>query len=421
MTAAPPWIAKCTNDAYLHSALQTLAARERARYLARVSAELEEDSPHTRLLSRLLRSQKDTPPSVKLSKYYSVSIGNSTRNMHRNRYADIHPYDRTRVVVAPIFSEENSPGMYLNASWVQERFGHKWWIASQAPLPHTAHTFLSLLYQPSTVPPASIVDTVSSPQQHVASRIRTIVQLTNNVEGGRRKAHPYFPTQVGQSMLISPENGDPSPALVITLKDRQVIEDAHCVWSTLSLSPLASESETRESRSTADNSVASNVVDGQHNSSLLKEQLGGPVVFHHLMYTSWPDHGVPEDEDRTSLLSFIRLVDNTNRDTSTATTTDGTPPHPDPPIIVGCSAGVGRTGSFIAISSLLRKFGFLPAPENPSLGYTLPPSPLNTPPLPEDDLVVQEIDSLREQRPGMVQRDEQAVLVYEILASAFAS
>ena len=52
----------------------------------------------------------------------------------------------------------------------------------------------------------------------------------------------------------------------------------------------------------------------------------------------------------------------------------------------------------------------------------LPLSPLG--PLPEElqgDMVAQEIDSLREQRPGMVQRDDQVVMIYETLIAAFIS
>ncbi len=88
----------------------------------------------------------------------------------------------------------------------------------------------------------------------------------------------------------------------------------------------------------------------------------------------------------------------------------------DPPIVAGCSAGVGRTGAFIALSSLLRSHKVLSPAKEPSPPQVLPPSPIG--PLPksvENDAVVKEIDSLREQRPGMVQRDEQVRLIYEML------
>ena len=93
---------------------------------------------------------------------------------------------------------------------------------------------------------------------------------------------------------------------------------------------------------------------------------------------------------------------------------------PDPPIMVGCSQAAG-TGTYIALSSI--SSNLLPPALRPILSYVqLPASPLG--PLPSDavnDMVVQEIDSLREQRPGMVQRAEQAALVYNLLADVNAS
>ncbi|XP_053717636.1 receptor-type tyrosine-protein phosphatase O isoform X2 [Synchiropus splendidus] len=61
----------------------------------------------------------------------------------------------------------------------------------------------------------------------------------------------------------------------------------------------------------------------------------------HLNYTSWPDHGVPTVNAIESILQFVLIVrQQANR------TKD--------PIIVHCSAGVGRTGTFIALDRLMQ-------------------------------------------------------------------
>jgi len=319
-----------------------------------------------------------------------VSVGSSRDIQECNRYLDITPYDRTRVVLSSRGVERGSApdGRYLNANWVRELAGGKWWIASQAPLPHTAHAFLSVMLSPIVHP------SVSRTPDAKTSRVRTIVQLTQNIESGMRKAHVYFPDAEGEEWVITPEDGHSAPPLKVTRRQSSYIEDANCLLSRVSVEPLG----------------------------------GQAIVFQHLLYASWPDHGVPTDDARASFLRFTRFVDEANRDLSSQSLLQSPPNKdeldPDPPIIVNCSAGVGRTGSFIALSSLLRKYGLLPPPASPlslnDSGWKVTPSPLG--PLPgelRDDLVAQEIDMLREQRPGMVQREGQVAFIYEMLVAAF--
>lgn len=61
-----------------------------------------------------------------------------------------------------------------------------------------------------------------------------------------------------------------------------------------------------------------------------------------LQFTTWPDHSVPEAP--SSLLAFVELV----QEQVQATQGKG-------PILVHCSAGVGRTGTFVALLRLLRQ------------------------------------------------------------------
>lgn len=291
---------------------------------------------------------------------------------------------------------DSGQGRYINASWVRELFGGKWWIATQAPLPHTAHAFLSLILQPATRPPQPLD---SSPSASKTSQIRTVVQLTQNVESGRPKAHAYFPSVVGHSQNFRPEPGAGRgvDTLKVTLLETKNIPEAHCIQSMVSVVPLSVHQEQE------------------------------PVIFRHMMYSAWPDHGVPSPEDRSCFMTFVRLVGQCNTDISKQHNANEM--DPDPPIMVNCSAGIGRTGSFIAISSLLRAHNLISFNEDsrtplasPIPFIPLPASPLG--PLPNEfnrDLVVQEVDSLREQRPGMVQRNEQILLIYEMLTAAFRS
>ena len=59
----------------------------------------------------------------------------------------------------------------------------------------------------------------------------------------------------------------------------------------------------------------------------------------HYQYTSWPDDEVPQFA--TSFLNFVRRVQKVH-DKSKGV-----------PLLVHCSAGVGRTGIFIALDTLL--------------------------------------------------------------------
>ncbi|XP_065904176.1 receptor-type tyrosine-protein phosphatase alpha-like [Dysidea avara] len=92
-------------------------------------------------------------------------------------------------------------------------------------------------------------------------------------------------------------------------------------------------------------------------------------------YVAWPDHGVPEYA--TGMLSFYRRI----RDFH-STTKD--------PMLVHCSAGVGRTGTFIALDIVLRQV--------------------------KNENVVDihnVINRLRHQRPQMVQSLEQYIFIHD--------
>uniref|UniRef100_A0A8D0L4V4 Tyrosine-protein phosphatase non-receptor type 20 n=1 Tax=Sphenodon punctatus TaxID=8508 RepID=A0A8D0L4V4_SPHPU len=109
--------------------------------------------------------------------------------------------------------------------------------------------------------------------------------------------------------------------------------------------------------------------------SLRKAGCPLPRLVEQFHYLLWPDHGVPRDPAR-----LLRLVETVNERASSS------------PVIVHCSAGVGRTGTFIALDLLLKM-----ARAEGSVD------------------VFRCVQRLREQRVSMVQTKEQYAFLYEVL------
>ncbi|XP_057396454.1 receptor-type tyrosine-protein phosphatase S [Balaenoptera acutorostrata] len=97
-------------------------------------------------------------------------------------------------------------------------------------------------------------------------------------------------------------------------------------------------------------------------------------------FTAWPDHGVPEYP--TPFLAFLRRVKTCN------------PPDAGP-IVVHCSAGVGRTGCFIVIDAMLERI----KPEKTVDVYG-------------------HVTLMRSQRNYMVQTEDQYSFIHEALLEA---
>ena len=66
-----------------------------------------------------------------------------------------------------------------------------------------------------------------------------------------------------------------------------------------------------------------------------------PLKVSQVAYLAWPDHGVPTNS--MSLINFIRRVRKLH------------PPTHQQPLLVHCSAGVGRTGTFIVLDSMMQR------------------------------------------------------------------
>ncbi|XP_044737145.1 tyrosine-protein phosphatase Lar isoform X1 [Chrysoperla carnea] len=101
-----------------------------------------------------------------------------------------------------------------------------------------------------------------------------------------------------------------------------------------------------------------------------------------LQFTAWPDHGVPDHP--APFLQFVRRVRSLNPADGTAG-----------PIIVHCSAGVGRTGCFIVIDSMLERIRHEKSID-----------------------IYGHVTCLRAQRNYMVQTEDQYIFIHDSLLEA---
>lgn len=106
----------------------------------------------------------------------------------------------------------------------------------------------------------------------------------------------------------------------------------------------------------------------------------------HFWFSGWPDFAVPEEDNRTALLKLLKLCAEKNT-------------SPSNPRVVHCSAGVGRSGTFIALEYLLAQV---------ESGAILDAKG-------DDDMIYDVVNRLREQRMLMVQMEGQYQFLYEVI------
>eukprot|EP00128_Syssomonas_multiformis_P014148 Colp12_sorted_trinity150504_noHs@4060 len=117
---------------------------------------------------------------------------------------------------------------------------------------------------------------------------------------------------------------------------------------------------------------------GWDRTVILTDQAGAKREVFHTQYTTWPDHGVP-----SSPASFLAFMDHVRSKYTQA---------PRGPIVIHCSAGIGRSGTFVVVDICLHRFMESRGQEQISI----------------EDV----IKKLRKQRLGMVQMEEQYRFCY---------
>ncbi|XP_069769297.1 tyrosine-protein phosphatase non-receptor type 6-like, partial [Narcine bancroftii] len=255
-------------------------------------------------------------------KSLSRTEGQRPENKSKNRYKNILPFDKTRVILkttpdSPPFSD------YINANYIQSdtmvckggKLVPKTCIATQGCLNATVNDFWTMIWQ---------------------ERSLIVVMTTREVEKGRNKCVSYWPAleEEKEFGLFSLRNLSEREAVDYKVRDL-------LVWPT--------------------------------------DKNASPRHIYHYQYMSWPDHGVPSDPG--GVLSFLEQVNQKQESLPDAG-----------PIIVHCSAGIGRTGTIIVIDMLIDKIS--------RQGL-------------DCDIDIQKtIQSVRSQRSGMVQTEAQYKFIY---------
>ncbi|KAI8958406.1 hypothetical protein F5Y11DRAFT_360032 [Daldinia sp. FL1419] len=265
----------------------------------------------------------------------------------KNRYKDILPFEHARVRLA-----DRAQGAcdYINASHVQASRSHKRYIASQGPLPATFDDFWSVIWDQD---------------------VRVIVMLTAESEGGQLKCHPYWhDKEFGPIKLKS-----------ISEKKVSLDMDKYRSNSGTTATSNAMDYGRRRAATTTTFESAQNAQPSQAQSEtpyVIVRKFALSHAAHpfspmreitQLQYLLWPDFGAPAQPSH--LLALVELanvmqraalpVDASSIAASVATETPSAmswidEPESDTnarPMLVHCSAGCGRTGTFCTVDTVI--------------------------------------------------------------------
>ncbi|KAI0757775.1 hypothetical protein C8Q80DRAFT_1265629 [Daedaleopsis nitida] len=303
---------------------------------------------------------------------YSITAG--LEKGAKNRYRNIWPFEHARVRLRKAKADDDD---YMNASYVQPLGTTKRYIATQGPLPTTFTDFWTLCWE---------------------QNVHVIVMLTREIEGSTVKCGKYWAEgSYGPLRLRLLETND-TPERE---RQRQESETSGGFFISHVPQPKTKLKPKTKARSN-DGDVA---MDPEETPSTIKRvfeltntayPLAPPRIVTQFQYLEWPDLNVPSDP--RGVLELIRQVENTVDQArssgqkpwgegplyrtsvpqspvglpgqaingSTLPSTSGRTSdevdaitgvaliaQENPPVLLHCSAGVGRTGGFIAVDAVL--------------------------------------------------------------------
>lgn len=179
--------------------------------------------------------------------------------------------------------------------------------------------------------------------------VRVIVMLTAEQEGGQLKAHNYWSSRQYGHLHLNPL-GEKRASLEPSKIYRHREQWRPALGQRRSTNPPKPANFARENNTPPANSEQPYVIVRKFTLSNSEEPFERMREITQLQYSHWPDFGAPAHP--THLLGLIEQCDAVCRQVN-----GGSPSRPeapnDRPVVVHCSAGCGRTGTFCTVDSVI--------------------------------------------------------------------
>lgn len=244
---------------------------------------------------------------------FPYSITAAIEKGAKNRYRDIWPFEHSRVRLKTLVDGSD----YVNASYIRPLGTRRRYIATQGPMPTTYNDFWTLCWE---------------------QNVSVIVMLTRQVEGAHVKCGDYWREErYGPLRLRSISVQGPTDET-----ERSVAGS-----SGFDFGPSPGQgSLPTPPRFSPSTSIIQRKFYLTHDGHPQQP----PRLVTQLQYLGWPDVNVPEDAD--GLLWLIAAVERAMAESRKEAQSQHDQMDPGP-VLLHCSAGVGRTGGFIMVDAVL--------------------------------------------------------------------
>lgn len=351
--------------------------------------------------------------------------GSKPENIRKNRYKNIIPFDHTRVVLRDILADAPAGADYINANYIrcdsidsssdsqdsihssngsnengspQGRSGSPTKSKDKSSPNHASVIITEEKFQRDNVSVKSIGNGTHKPVPSFEPSVlrsnpnyvnTTIPKCAVEVENGDAE-HVYNKVYIATQGCLSTTiyqfwsmiwQEDVRIIIMTTKEIERGKVKCERYW------PDVNKTEVIQKKYTIFNESESSTQDYTLRRFVVtkKDEPNVKRTIYHFHFTAWPDHGVPSEPGR--VLNILLDVNYRLQQIMT-----GPDPPPQAVVCVHCSAGIGRTGTFIVIDMILdqiRKEGF------------------------DCEIDIHRtVQMVRDQRSGMVQNEAQYKFIY---------